>query len=298
MLIYIVLYCIALRVYFIDGVTAQEGSIFMMTTNHFEKLDEALIRPGRCDKQVEVRPASKNQLERMYLRFFSEEDDRSNVHKAATFANLLPSGRITMAHLQGFFMEYANQPDGADLCLRNIRDLQNNVKVDFTMSSLKASLPMYAYLERLSLERYTPLFERLGVYNSAQLQNAVSLEEISLSSLKKISYRLRYDKEAIRLLKMIFSTDEAHAATIERERSLVDIADVRVKFYKHFKTTGEILTGERPVTIQKQILARTLTLTQSHSHTRGASGDSVTDEDDSGPSSGSLCAIQGFLGAL
>ena len=30
----------------IDGVASQEGRIFIMTTNHIEKLDPALIRPG------------------------------------------------------------------------------------------------------------------------------------------------------------------------------------------------------------------------------------------------------------
>ena len=30
----------------IDGVAAQEGKILFVTTNHIERLDEALIRPG------------------------------------------------------------------------------------------------------------------------------------------------------------------------------------------------------------------------------------------------------------
>jgi chaperone BCS1 len=38
----------------IDGVAAQEGRIFFMTTNHVEKLDPALIRPGRCDVKVRL----------------------------------------------------------------------------------------------------------------------------------------------------------------------------------------------------------------------------------------------------
>ena len=36
----------------IDGVAAQEGRIFFMTTNHIDKLDPALVRPGRCDVKV------------------------------------------------------------------------------------------------------------------------------------------------------------------------------------------------------------------------------------------------------
>jgi len=42
----------------LDGVRAQEGGIIVMTTNHREKLDPALLRPGRCDLQVELYNAS------------------------------------------------------------------------------------------------------------------------------------------------------------------------------------------------------------------------------------------------
>ena len=38
----------------IDGVGSQEGRILIMTTNHITRLDEALIRPGRVDKKVEL----------------------------------------------------------------------------------------------------------------------------------------------------------------------------------------------------------------------------------------------------
>jgi chaperone BCS1 len=33
----------------LDGVRSQEGQILFMTTNHREKLDPALLRPGRTD---------------------------------------------------------------------------------------------------------------------------------------------------------------------------------------------------------------------------------------------------------
>ncbi|OLN83099.1 putative mitochondrial chaperone BCS1-B 4 [Colletotrichum chlorophyti] len=36
-----------------DGVASQEGRIPIMTTNHIEHLDAALIRPGRVDKKIE-----------------------------------------------------------------------------------------------------------------------------------------------------------------------------------------------------------------------------------------------------
>jgi chaperone BCS1 len=36
----------------IDGVASQEGRVLIMTTNHIDKLDPALIRPGRVDLKI------------------------------------------------------------------------------------------------------------------------------------------------------------------------------------------------------------------------------------------------------
>ena len=38
----------------IDGLTAPSNTIFIFTTNHIEKLDPALIRPGRIDLKLEI----------------------------------------------------------------------------------------------------------------------------------------------------------------------------------------------------------------------------------------------------
>jgi len=42
----------------LDGVRAQEGRIIFMTTNHPEKLDPALMRPGRADFHALINYAS------------------------------------------------------------------------------------------------------------------------------------------------------------------------------------------------------------------------------------------------
>ena len=43
----------------LDGVRSQEGRVLIMTTNHREKLDPALLRPGRADLCVELGLASE-----------------------------------------------------------------------------------------------------------------------------------------------------------------------------------------------------------------------------------------------
>lgn len=46
----------------LDGVRSQEGRILFMTTNHPEKLDPALMRPGRADFHALINYASYNQM--------------------------------------------------------------------------------------------------------------------------------------------------------------------------------------------------------------------------------------------
>jgi hypothetical protein len=82
----------------LDGVASHEGHLVIMTTNHRERLDKALIRPGRIDKEVEVKPASKDQMEKMFNFFYNDGKDVN--HLARKFSASLPQHQISMAALQ------------------------------------------------------------------------------------------------------------------------------------------------------------------------------------------------------
>jgi chaperone BCS1 len=92
----------------IDGVVSQEGRIFIMTTNHIEKLDPALIRPGRCDVKLEVRNASRSQLAAMFVRFFPGRDA-----EAGSFADQIPEYRVSMAEIQNHLLQHKDSPEKA-----------------------------------------------------------------------------------------------------------------------------------------------------------------------------------------
>lgn len=66
----------------IDGASAPSGRILFVTTNHVERLDPALIRPGRTDRRIHVGNATPDQARRMFLRFFPEETQLSEVFEA------------------------------------------------------------------------------------------------------------------------------------------------------------------------------------------------------------------------
>jgi chaperone BCS1 len=87
----------------IDGVTTPEGQIIIMTTNHRELLDPALIRPGRCDLQIEFDNADADQAKRMFDRFYPSSK------LGAEFAKNVPEG-ISMASLQGHFLKHRDTP--------------------------------------------------------------------------------------------------------------------------------------------------------------------------------------------
>jgi len=56
----------------IDGTMAPENVIFVMTTNHENKLDKALIRPGRIDIKITLNKCTRYQLSKIYYDLFGE----------------------------------------------------------------------------------------------------------------------------------------------------------------------------------------------------------------------------------
>ena len=62
----------------LDGVASAEGRLLFMTTNHVDKLDPALIRPGRCDVRLQYGVATRDQASRLYARFFPDATPPQN----------------------------------------------------------------------------------------------------------------------------------------------------------------------------------------------------------------------------
>jgi hypothetical protein len=82
----------------LDGVGAQEGRIVVLTTNHRDRLDAALIRPGRIDLEVELGNASAWQLEQLMQRFYP--DDAAAAARIAAIAARYPPRSLSPAQIQ------------------------------------------------------------------------------------------------------------------------------------------------------------------------------------------------------
>lgn len=93
----------------LDGVASAEECITFMTTNHPEKLDPALLRPGRVDFKVKIDNATANQARNMYNKFY---EDQSKCDEFVDKFKQLGT-QVSTAQLQGLFVYNKRDPQGA-----------------------------------------------------------------------------------------------------------------------------------------------------------------------------------------
>jgi chaperone BCS1 len=95
----------------IDGIASQEGLILCMTTNHPEKLDPALIRPGRVDLQVEITNVVRPQAVAYFNKFYGEGHEALAEEFGRHFSDV-PGGH-SMAEVQNHLILHEDDPEGA-----------------------------------------------------------------------------------------------------------------------------------------------------------------------------------------
>ena len=113
----------------LDGVSSQEGRILIMTTNHIEHLDEALIRPGRSDKKVHFKLADQNISTQLFHTVFkqspnqkqcSEEYDDETIERLARdFASKMPEQVFSPAEVLSYLLERKKSPLDAVSCVES-----------------------------------------------------------------------------------------------------------------------------------------------------------------------------------
>ena len=97
----------------IDGVFSCHGRILIMTTNHPEVLDEALIRPGRIDGKYLFDNCDKSQIKELYEMFFNRPSNINQIHK-------ITNQEYSPAHITSVFLRYRNKADEALIHLDDI----------------------------------------------------------------------------------------------------------------------------------------------------------------------------------
>ncbi len=91
----------------IDGIIETPGRIIIMTTNCIDKLDKALIRPGRIDIKIEFKKASKDIILDMVSSFYKIEKNEL-YKKYKKYIDKMNSYKFTGAEISNFCLLYKN----------------------------------------------------------------------------------------------------------------------------------------------------------------------------------------------
>jgi chaperone BCS1 len=116
----------------LDGVAAAEERLIFMTTNHIDRLDPALIRPGRVDVKVLLDWPTTSQIRDLFVKFYDRPDladsflDSLGIefsNTAITDEHKWHSNGLSMAALQGHFIRFREDPLAA---VENVRCLRSD----------------------------------------------------------------------------------------------------------------------------------------------------------------------------
>lgn len=101
----------------IDGVASAEERVLFLTTNHVERLDGALVRPGRVDMTIRLGEATRWQTAQLWDRFYGDLDEdgrykemflsqleRLGIIESANGSGPAKGRGVSTAALQGLFL--------------------------------------------------------------------------------------------------------------------------------------------------------------------------------------------------
>lgn len=87
-----------------DGLIECPGRIIIMTTNHKEHLDPALLRPGRTDMEIEFKKLRHTHISEIYKKWYGHDLDESKAEDIEDY-------KYTQAEISQLLFKYKNEPD-------------------------------------------------------------------------------------------------------------------------------------------------------------------------------------------
>lgn len=97
-----------------DGLKETPGRILGISSNHYEKLDPALIRPGRIDITLKMDLASREIISQMYRHFYKMNIPSHQLYK-------IPHGKYSPAEIINCYMMFKDEPNNF---IKNLQGLQ------------------------------------------------------------------------------------------------------------------------------------------------------------------------------
>jgi SpoVK/Ycf46/Vps4 family AAA+-type ATPase len=95
-----------------DGIRETPGRILIITSNHYGKLDSALVRPGRIDITHELSNASHNTISEIYQHLFGKSIDMNKLEK-------IKNNFYSPAELINLYVSHKNEQDFINRLIKN-----------------------------------------------------------------------------------------------------------------------------------------------------------------------------------
>jgi SpoVK/Ycf46/Vps4 family AAA+-type ATPase len=94
----------------IDGIRENSGRILIITSNFYNKLDTALVRPGRVDITLKMDNASRQTISQMYERYYGDKLDPAVIDQ-------IPDRKFSTAEIVNFYVGNTESKEGFIQCL-------------------------------------------------------------------------------------------------------------------------------------------------------------------------------------
>jgi chaperone BCS1 len=88
----------------IDGLIECPGRIIIMTTNHKEHLDSALLRPGRIDMEIEFKKLRNSHIAEIYKKWYGHDLEEYKAQEIDDY-------KYTQAEISQLLFKYKDNPD-------------------------------------------------------------------------------------------------------------------------------------------------------------------------------------------
>ena len=98
-----------------DGIKESSGRIMVITSNHYNKLDPALTRPGRIDIALKLDLASHSVINDMYYNFYKKNIPKSKI-------SLIAEYHFSPAQLTNYFYYSENKNDFLEKLITNSKN--------------------------------------------------------------------------------------------------------------------------------------------------------------------------------
>ena len=97
-----------------DGIRETPGRILIISSNHYDKLDPALVRPGRIDITHELSNASHKTISEMYKHLFNKDIDKTSLENVNEYF-------YSPAEIINIYVSYKNETDFIKRLCENIK---------------------------------------------------------------------------------------------------------------------------------------------------------------------------------